>query len=59
MMESAIAETLHESNKPLARYADDKDLEQIRKEEMRAGDPMAAYISRKRHVQGNTTGILF
>lgn len=56
LRESAIAETLHESSKPLARYNDDEDLERIRKEAMRDGDPMAAYINRKKQTKNKTAG---
>jgi len=51
MRDAAIADALHESNKPLARYADDEDLEKMRREEMRDGDPMAAYIMRRKQKQ--------
>nr|XP_002132143.1 BUD13 homolog isoform X1 [Ciona intestinalis] len=45
---SAVADTIHESNKPLARYNDDEDLETMRRAEMRAEDPMAEYFARKK-----------
>ncbi|XP_060535186.1 BUD13 homolog [Cylas formicarius] len=43
-----IAEELHEMSKPLARYADDEDLEKYLKEQEREGDPMLAYIRKKK-----------
>ncbi|KAJ8950140.1 hypothetical protein NQ314_007993 [Rhamnusium bicolor] len=43
-----IAEQLHEMSKPLARYADDDDLEKYLKEKEREGDPMLAYIRKKK-----------
>jgi len=39
---------LHEMSKPLARYADDNDLETYLKEQEREGDPMLAYIRQKK-----------
>ncbi|XP_078481246.1 uncharacterized protein LOC100184101 isoform X2 [Ciona intestinalis] len=45
---TAVADTIHESNKPLARYNDDEDLETMRRAEMRAEDPMAEYFARKK-----------
>ncbi|KAJ8966689.1 hypothetical protein NQ317_014018 [Molorchus minor] len=35
-------------NKPLARYADDEDLERYLKEQEREGDPMLNYIRKKK-----------
>jgi len=43
----AVADTVYESTKSLTRRADDADLEQMRKDEIRAEDPMAAYIRNK------------
>ena len=34
-------------SKPLARYADDEDLERLLREREREGDPMLAFIKRK------------
>ncbi|GJQ84224.1 hypothetical protein Trydic_g2892 [Trypoxylus dichotomus] len=39
---------LHEMSKPLARYADDEDLERHLKEMEREGDPMLQYLRKKR-----------
>lgn len=39
---------LHEMNKPLARYADDEDLEKYLKEQEREGDPMLEYMRKKK-----------
>lgn len=36
---------LHEMQKPLARYADDRDLEDLLKSKIRDGDPMLEYIT--------------
>nr|CAB3226498.1 BUD13 homolog [Phallusia mammillata] len=57
LRESAIAEALHESSKPLARYNDDEDLDRIRKEAMRDGDPMAAYITKKKQAKSKTADL--
>lgn len=43
---------LHEMNKPLARYADDKDLEDELKDRERLDDPMLAYIKEKKVREG-------
>lgn len=34
-------------SKPLARYADDEDLEKLLKEREREGDPMLAFVKKK------------
>lgn len=47
---------LHEMNKPLARYADDEDLEKHLKEMERDGDPMLQYLRKKRKKQDVETG---
>lgn len=46
--EQAIQDSLHELSKPLARYKDDKDLDQMMREQDRAGDPMLAFIKKKK-----------
>lgn len=41
----------HEMSKPLARYADDEDLERMLKERKRDGDPMLMFMkTSKRHT---------
>ncbi|XP_068697533.1 BUD13 homolog [Montipora foliosa] len=42
-----VADYLHEVDKPLARYRDDKDLEEILKDQERE-DPMLAYMKQKK-----------
>lgn len=37
----------HEMSKPVARYANDEDLEDYLKNQYREGDPMAAYMRKK------------
>ena len=42
-------------SKPLARYADDEDLEQMLKEKEKEGDPMLAFMKKKKlSGQGKT-----
>lgn len=43
-----LEDDLYEMSKPLARYADDKDLEKMLKEREREGDPMLAFIKKKK-----------
>ncbi|KAK9694795.1 Pre-mRNA-splicing factor of RES complex [Popillia japonica] len=47
---------LHEMSKPLARYADDEDLERHLKEMERDGDPMLQYLRKKRKKQDVESG---
>lgn len=52
---------LHEMSKPLARYADDEDLERYLKEQEREGDPMLAYIrkkKKKKDIEEGKLGVL-
>lgn len=42
-----VAEQSHEQSKPLARYSDDKDLDEFLKKQSHIGDPMADYFRRK------------
>ncbi|ESO02153.1 hypothetical protein HELRODRAFT_161390 [Helobdella robusta] len=48
LKEEHISEVLHEVNKPLARYADDEDLDEKLKDVEREGDPMLEYIKKKK-----------
>lgn len=43
-----LQQALHEMSKPLARYADDKDLDQHLRDQEREGDPMLEYIRSKK-----------
>lgn len=54
MSENKMADDLYEMSKPLARYADDEDLEQMLKEREREGDPMLAFMKKKLSGQGKT-----
>lgn len=51
-----ITQDLHEMNKPLARYADDEDLERYLKEQERDDDPMLAYIRKKKRKEAVVSG---
>ena len=46
-----VADYLHEVDKPLARYRDDKDLEEMLKDQEREDDPMLAYMKQKKKKQ--------
>lgn len=54
--ELRIQEELHEMSKPLARYADDEDLERFLKEQEREGDPMLAYLRKKKRKEAASEG---
>ena len=53
MQQEAVSEALREADKPLARYKDDKDLDNLLKNVEREGDPMLAYITKKKQ-KGDT-----
>ncbi|NWH64228.1 BUD13 protein, partial [Geococcyx californianus] len=48
-----VKEAIKEMQKPLARYIDDQDLDQMLREQEREGDPMADFI-KKRKAKENT-----
>ena len=48
--EEKVQDDLYEMLKPLARYADDEDLERMLKERERDGDPMLKFIKKKPKV---------
>ena len=48
MAEDKIKDELYEMSKPLARYADDEDLERMLKERERDGDPMLKFMKKKK-----------
>lgn len=51
-----VSDELYEMSKPLARYADDEDLEKMLREREREGDPMLAFIRSKKVVQATQEG---
>lgn len=48
MAHEKVADDLHEMSKPLARYKDDEDLENLLKAREREDDPMLEYIKSKK-----------
>lgn len=46
---SRVETETHEMNKPMARYANDEDLEEYLKNQCLDGDPMAEYFRKKRN----------
>ena len=56
MAHEKVADELYEMSKPLARYADDEDLERMLKERERKGDPMLAFIKKKKAKTVASTG---
>lgn len=57
--EYQLQEELHEMSKPLARYADDEDLERYLKEQEREGDPMLQYLRNKKRKTAVKEGKVF
>uniref|UniRef100_A0A182WDB1 BUD13 homolog n=1 Tax=Anopheles minimus TaxID=112268 RepID=A0A182WDB1_9DIPT len=47
----------YEMEKPLARYADDKDLDEYLKQQERDGDPMLEYLRNKQREENKRAGI--
>lgn len=50
--EEKLKNDLYEMNKPLARYADDADLDRELRQQEREGDPMLEYIKQKQIKEG-------
>lgn len=46
-----MTDDLYEMSKPLARYKDDKDLDEMLKNQEREGDPMLEYIRKKKKTE--------
>ena len=46
--DQAVAAALQEVAKPLTRYQDDEDLDNMLKEQEREGDPMLAFLKKKK-----------
>ncbi|GFN99338.1 LOW QUALITY PROTEIN: Bud13 homolog [Plakobranchus ocellatus] len=55
--ESTLQDQIHEAMKPLARYSDDADLDEMRRQEERAEDPMLAYIQKRRKKEEEKAGV--
>lgn len=45
--QARLQQDLHETSKPVARYADDKDLDNLLRHQERDGDPMLEYLRSK------------
>ena len=52
-----LYDDLYEMSKPLARYAEDEDLEKRLKERERDGDPMLAFIKKTKKVKIEEKGL--
>lgn len=50
-----VEQEIYEMSKPLARYADDEDLEQYLRDQEREGDPMLQYIRKKKRKDAETS----
>ncbi|CAI9737258.1 Hypothetical predicted protein [Octopus vulgaris] len=51
--QQAVQDSVYEMSKPLARYKDDKDLDQMLREKIRPDDPMLAFIKKKKKPDKN------
>lgn len=47
-----VEDAVKEMQKPLARYIDDQDLDQMLREQEREGDPMANFIKKRKSKEG-------
>ncbi|XP_026478660.1 BUD13 homolog [Ctenocephalides felis] len=56
-LKSRMEEDLHEMNKPLARYANDDDLDKHLRDRLHADDPMLEYIQQKQMEKNVKKGI--
>lgn len=57
MQQQNTEDAFTESQKPLARHIDDKDLDQMLREKERDGDPMAALMRKKKAKDSRLKGI--
>lgn len=51
-----VDDDLYEMSKPLARYKDDEDLDQMLRNRERAEDPMLAFVQKKKVKQDVLAG---
>lgn len=56
-LEKRFEEHMHEANKPLARGADDEDLQEHLKQQERLDDPMLAYMRKKKQEENRKKGV--
>ncbi len=55
--QAAVNDALHEATKPLARAADDVDMDEMLKDRDREDDPMLEYIKKKKQkTKGSKKG---
>jgi len=52
-----ITEMAHEMNKPLARTKDDADLDSFLKDQDRDGDPMLAFLKKKKSAKSKAPSL--
>lgn len=57
MQQQSVEDAIKESQKPLARHADDEDLDRMLREQERYGDPMAALLRNKKAKESKLKGI--
>lgn len=56
MRESSLQDQVHEASKPLARFKDDKDLDEMLRREERLEDPMLDFIRKKKEKEDKKSG---
>jgi len=59
MAQQKAEDELYEMSKPLARYADDEDLERMLKEREREGNPMLKFLKRSPKYTTMVIGVSF
>ncbi|KAI1903779.1 hypothetical protein AGOR_G00030730 [Albula goreensis] len=57
MQQQNLEDALREAQKPLARHADDADLDRMLREQEREGDPMAAMLRKKKEKDSQRKGV--
>ncbi|KAL4658611.1 hypothetical protein GN956_G3204 [Arapaima gigas] len=57
MQEQNVKDAIKEAQKPLARYADDEDLDKMLREQEREGDPMAEMLRKKKEKDSQRKGV--
>ena len=58
-LQSRMHSDIHEMNKPLARYEDDEDRDSLLKAHEREGDPMLAFLKKKKSKATVKKGMCF
>ncbi|KAJ8342744.1 hypothetical protein SKAU_G00326720 [Synaphobranchus kaupii] len=57
MQQQNVEDALREAEKPLARHADDEDLDRMLREQERDGDPMAGLLRKKKEKDSHRKGV--